>query len=168
MKKAKKDKDSIKSFIIRDYEKLEKNARFFMILAVLFVIGVFVFHNVSYTGFVVGESSYVIFKEQRELEGAFENFEVAKDAKTSLEVSINSDVMIDLFIKRGRCDSWGEDKEVLFVFENILEKKLEFGNKRESWEDREVYMQKELCFIISPVENLLDDGLVEIIVKEKL
>jgi hypothetical protein len=172
MQKGKKEKtewDKIKSFIIRDTEKAEKNAVLLVMLVILPAIGVLVFHNATYTGFAVneaGEGSVVVFDGGETIKKPFTHLEIIKNSGTGLEVYVDSDVLVDIFVKKGVCGAWSDEKDVMFLFENIQKDNLSMGRKRGGWEEKEVYNADAICLIVSPVGEIQGTETIRVIAKE--
>lgn len=163
----KKKKEGVQSFIIRDTEALKKNFLFIICFVFLFSLGILTLNNFNPTGFVVLNNENILLDEVRIIDEVFENFEITKRERTYVDLFVYGEREVDVFIKKGKCDIWTEENDILDFFERFSGGNYLLGDDSGSWAEREFYKSEEICIIVSNSDEPYDEGEVSVMAKEK-
>ncbi len=166
--KKKREREGIRTFIIRD-SSLEKHFRILITLLFSVCLGVMLFFNISYTGFAVHDSGEAVVESgERIMRGSVEFFGIGKSPDRKLDISLESEFPLDIYVKEGYCSSWNDFGGNAASFEEVVSESFVVGSRFGSEEERRMYESGNVCLMASLSEDFNDQtNLIKIVAKEK-
>lgn len=162
----KRQKERIRSFIIKDSAAGERMLKSLMIVVFFAFAGIMAFYNTNYTGFAVQDANLdsVILSEERTTGILFNTFSITKNYGKGAEIHVESSIPVDVMVSEGTCSSAGS---ILSSLEGVRSKTINL--KRSLVGDID-----KLCLRTSASEGdmsldvtNIQENSIKVIVKEK-